>query len=249
MVAAGTAGVTHLIARRFPWVCSLWLHLGLFALLASLAGRSIIQQPRVEPLSVDIVVERLLPAKLASPEDPTPSPTSAGDPDASAGQETTAPSPDAATDAAALSPEALPENAAPADDQPAAPEWITATRFHAAGVLSDHRSAQARQALATLAGADRKEQLCALEAMEQVRQLRPGFRPTRLAPHAMRNSFQKENRIIAPAAALRSNRIWYEIAYRCILDDGGTRITGFEFALGAPVDRALWDELGLAPVH
>ncbi|MCK7611706.1 DUF930 domain-containing protein [Roseibium sediminicola] len=132
---------------------------------------------------------------------------------------------------------------------PAAPAWVTATTFLAADVLRDPRSQQAREALATLTGADSREQICALEAMEQLRHDRQGFRPTRLSPHAFRNAVYKEGMIQVTAGAVRSNRIWYEIAYRCRLDAGGQTIIGFEYALGAPVDRALWDEYGLAPVY
>jgi hypothetical protein len=85
--------------------------------------------------------------------------------------------------------------------------------------------------------------------MEQVRHTQPGFRPTRLAPHAFRNSVKEANEIFASAAALRSNRVWYEIAYRCRFSASGAEIIGFEFALGEPIDRSLWDEHGLAPVH
>ncbi|MCV0427976.1 MAG: DUF930 domain-containing protein, partial [Roseibium sp.] len=129
------------------------------------------------------------------------------------------------------------------------PAWISATSFHAQDVLSDPRSAQARLALGTLVAGDRREQLCALEAMEQLRRTQPDFRPTRLAPHAFRNSFQRQNKIVVPAGAVRSNRIWYEIAYNCQLNGDGSDIESFEFALGNEIDRSLWDEHGLAPIH
>lgn len=85
--------------------------------------------------------------------------------------------------------------------------------------------------------------------MEQLRRTQQGFRPTRLAPHAFRNSNQKKNAIFVPAGAVRSNRVWYEITYRCQLDVSGTKIERFEFALGSEIDRSLWDEHGLAPIH
>ncbi|MEP5036628.1 DUF930 domain-containing protein, partial [Roseibium sp.] len=127
--------------------------------------------------------------------------------------------------------------------------WVTATTLLAGAVMSDPRSRQASVALASLTGADKTEQICALEAMEQVRRDRPGFRPTRLAPHAFRNATRKGNTVHVAAGAVRSSRVWYEIAYRCRLDAGGRAIAGFEYALGEPIDRALWDDHGLAPVH
>ncbi|GAB4516405.1 MAG: hypothetical protein Tsb0019_15760 [Roseibium sp.] len=127
--------------------------------------------------------------------------------------------------------------------------WVTATRLLADDVLKDPRSNQARLALASLTAADGVEQLCALEAMEQLRRDRPGFRPTRLAPHAFRNGYRKGNTVHVTAGAVRSNRIWYAIAYRCRFGTDGDGIAGFEYALGAPIDRILWDAHGLAPVH
>ncbi|MBN9669764.1 DUF930 domain-containing protein [Roseibium aggregatum] len=240
----GTAGIHRLIARRFPWICAILIHLSLYAALTDMSttDRAVLKGPK--PIAVDIIFEHLTRAAGESPEVNTiPAP---------AAEQPLSASPDALA--------ALPESREPSEADPpskgpetnAAPPkriWVTATRFHAGEVLGAPRSAQARAALATLSEAERREQLCALEAMEQVRRAHPGFRPTRLVPHAIRNSFRKENAVVAPAAAFRSNRLWYEIAYRCQLDETGTGVTGFEFALGDPVERSLWDELGLAATH
>jgi len=243
---AERAGVNHLIAARFPWICAIWIHLLVFAVLANQAGLDL-NAPPVDPISVEIFVEPASPP----PQAPAPSPSGAFETD-------NAPlsSPEngqlAALPPGTVQPETteLPESGSPQDATPEnAPSWVTATGYYASDVLSDPRSAEAREALTTLTGTDRVEQLCALEAMEQVRHSRSGFRPTRLVPHALRNSFQRENAVFAPAGALRSNRVWYEIAYKCRLDTGRSKIIGFEYALGAPIDRSLWDELGLAPVY
>ncbi|WP_298958194.1 DUF930 domain-containing protein [uncultured Roseibium sp.] len=145
--------------------------------------------------------------------------------------------------------EGVPETPQTEPANPLADSWVTATSFLAADVLRSPRSSQARVALASLTGADKHEQVCALEAMEQLRQDKPDFRPTRLAPHAFRNGFSKGNTLHVTAGAVRSNRIWYEIAYRCRLEKGSQKIIGFEYALGAEIERSLWDEHGLAPVH
>ena len=223
-------GIHRLVAERFSWIVAVWVHVLLFALLA---GADFKEHPGTS-VSVPIFVE-LLPLKdLARPALPEP----VLEPET--------------TREAGAEPVSLPDNEPPLSGstlpRPEA-EWRQATSFHAGRVLSDPRSAQARLALATLVSGDRREQLCALEAMEQVRYAEPGFRPTRLAPHAFRNSVQRDNEIIATAAAIRSGRVWYEIAYRCLLSAGGSEIVGFEFALGDPIDRSLWDEHGLAPVH
>ncbi len=233
---AGTAGINHLIADRFPWVCAVCLHLLLFAFLSDLAHRASEAFSVPDSISVEIVVEPLFQPDNRHPENSgyiSPQRQSA------ALQSADAP-PETSQDEASV---AAPEG------RDTAPNWVSATRLLAASVMADPRSAQARVALTSLIGADQREQLCALEAMEQVRATEAGFRPTRLTPHAFRNSYVKDGVLYAPAGAIRSRQVWYEITYRCRLDASGKSITGFEYALGAPIERALWDEMGLAPIH
>jgi len=218
--------LSQLVADRFAWICALWLHLALFAVLADFAiapGTTPDRQAAVE-------LEIVLPGDgRARPKIRQSSPVRTGD---------------------ARLPQ-KPDNGSPDGLQKTEPrqKWIQASRLLAANALLEPNSRQARRALATLIGADRREQICALEAMEQLRQGKTGFRPTRLAPHAFKNSAVRGNMIRGTAGAVRSHRQWYRIAYRCRFDPEGRRVIGFEYALGAPVERALWEAHGLAPVH
>jgi hypothetical protein len=244
------AHLTRFVAEKFPWLCALWLHLVLYVVLSDAAlWRSVLLVPP-EPVSVEIIPEFLPPSPPEVPaEEPQESrPQTAAVPPQSLPDP--APGSTGATDQPPSSSARVPEQTAPQSSAPKPEqEWVTANTYFATDVLDDPRSAQAREFLPTLTSEDGREQICALEAMEQVRHARPGFKPTRLAPHAFRNSFQKEDTIVVPAGALRSNRVWYEIAYRCRLDASGKVVNGFEYALGAPIDRSLWDEYGLAPVY
>jgi hypothetical protein len=242
--------MTRFVAEKFPWICALWLHLALYAVLSDAAlWRSVVPDPP-EPVSVEIIPEFVPPSV----------PDAAVEDIEESQRQTAAVPPQTLPDPAPGStsaPDQPPSSSARVPEQTAPPstaakpeqEWATANTYFANDVLNDPRSAQAREFLPTLTSEDGREQICALEAMEQVRHARPGFKPTRLAPHAFRNSFQKEDTIVVPAGALRSNRVWYEIAYRCRLDASGKIVSGFEYALGAPIDRSLWDEYGLAPIH
>ncbi|WP_281927588.1 DUF930 domain-containing protein [Roseibium album] len=230
MSDVGHEGIHRFVAERISWVIAVWVHVLVFAMLTNMEMLDLSDTKVSAPLVVDILSLREF-LQEASPN-PALQPKSV---------------PKVATERAAPSGTGTPLQKTHVPPPNAA--WNYATSFYAHGVLSDPRSAQARAALATLVGGDRLEQLCALEAMEQVRRAQPGFRPTRLAPHAFRNSVKRADEIFASAAALRSNRTWYEIAYRCQLSANGAEIIGFEFALGKPIDRSLWDEHGLAPVH
>lgn len=214
------------VADRFAWVCAFWLHLVLFAVLNNAAYWTADPPPPSDPVSVEILEEPLLK--------PVPQPA------LPLAEDTSEPG---------IGARSAPEETPQAGTDGAANGWVTATSLLASSVLNDARSAQARKALATLTDADIGEQLCALEAMEQIRRDKPDFRPTRLAPHAFRISRRKGDMVLVPAGAIRSNRVWYEIAYRCRLAAGGTEITAFEYAFGKEIDRSLWDEHGLAPIH
>lgn len=227
MTHAGSPGFDALILSKFPWICALWLHLGVFALVVSFSVPKRLETKLQSPISVDLVPSPELHQKTSQASGPGDVPLANTPTDQKVSLQSSEP-------LGALKPQ---------------PVWVKATSFLAGNVLNDPRSAQARTALVSLIGMDQREQLCALEAMEQVRRHKPGFLPTRLAPHAIRNSSQMDNSLSAPAAALRSKGIWYEIAYRCTLDDTGKEIRSFEFSLNAPIDRARWENLGLAPVH
>jgi hypothetical protein len=230
----------RLISDHFPAVCALWLHAALFLILASLPQEVFRLEVPPPPLDVELVTEP-----------PSPPPPAAQPSQGAAGS-----SPPASSEALpAETPEPTAETARIADPASAKPDWrapenwIAAGTLRAASVLGDPRSAQARKALLTVTGADRREQLCALEAMEQVRADKAGFRPTRLMPHALKNTVQRDGQITAPAGALRSHRNWYEIAYRCQLNPAGDTVESFEYALGPPIPAKLWDDLGLAAIH
>lgn len=237
---AGSPGFNQLVADRFPWICALLLHLMFWLLVVDqIAGTERPPPPDV-PIEVDLYIQPLKrpapEATFPSRESPMPDELPAPHP----GQQGGATHNDRIaepTESAALQTE-------PKDER----TWHTATRLLGSNVLSDPRSRQAVEELGNLTDVDRIEQLCALEAMEQVRNSEPGFTPTRVVPYALESTSRNGNELYAPAAALRSEYVWYEIAYRCRLDATGS-VSGFEYALGDRIDRALWDELGLAPVY
>ncbi len=237
---AEVQGFNRLIADRFAWVCAVWIHLALFALLSNLAAQHLSRPASPDPISVEILYQPPFPA-FQEPSNTSPAALSSDPQIASL--------PPASDTVPGAPSTPLPNSETETASEDDGPGWVKATSLYGANVLNDPRSREAREMLSTLAGRDQADQLCALEAMEQVRNAFPGFRPTRLAPHAFRNSYREGDMIHAPAAALRSNRIWYEISYRCALDPGGRAVTGIEYALGKEIKRALWDEHGLAPIH
>ncbi|XYK81634.1 MAG: DUF930 domain-containing protein [Labrenzia sp.] len=227
----------RLITDHFSSVVALWLHLAVFVILASLPPAN--QQRSSTPLPVDVELV-LLPK--AAPALTAPLSPSGGKKAPS--QEGVLVKPQ--EDVRAI--EETPPLQARSDWR-AAENWVTAKQLRSALVLQDLRSAQARAALETVTGLDRREQLCALEAMEQVGVHSQGLRPDRLVPHALKTTVQRGLELYAPAGALRSQGNWYELAYRCQLNKAGDRVMDFQFVLGPPIPGNLWDNLGLAAVH
>jgi hypothetical protein len=226
-----------LIVSHFPGLCALWLHVTVFLILANLRPAGFALPDAPVPIAVELVrLTATSPATGSSifHERTTP----AAQPDVTPY--------DAAIAAPGIS---LDTERAEESDWRAAENWVTAKQLRSALVLQDPRSAQARAALETVTGLDRREQLCALEAMEQVGVHSQGLRPDRLVPYALKTTVQRGLELYAPAGALRSQGNWYELAYRCLLNEAGDRVMDFQFVLGPPVPETLWDDHGLAAVH
>ncbi|TYC63604.1 hypothetical protein FMN50_04555 [Rhodobacterales bacterium] len=170
--------VDRLVAERFPWVCALLLHVMLFVMLADqLTGMPM--PPQVLPEAVE--VEIFLP-QVSAPDDPKRAEVQSQD---IAPATAANPAWAAASRGDVSEEKEIPDasiNSGVRDDEAATGSWKTATRMLGGSVLADPRSAAARERLATLADGDRIEQICALEAMEQVREREAGFQPTRVVP-------------------------------------------------------------------
>lgn len=142
------------------------------------------------------------------------------------------------------------ESATP--EQPADPpaaenesDMIAATRLRAAEVLSDPRSAGAREALDTLAPETRLEQLCNLEAMEQIHLWKPGLAPDFVIAYATSDTRLRGLELAAEGAAVRISGHWFQLRYACTGAGDLSAVTRLAFALGAEIPQAEWSELGL----
>ncbi|RFB91826.1 hypothetical protein B5K08_16170 [Rhizobium leguminosarum bv. trifolii] len=195
--------------------------------------------PKAEPpmplpddgLSVEIVPQPVGPPTTPEPvRAPSPAPAKA---EAAAPQ---AERPVANNAPAAAMPLVTP--IAPPAPKPA--EFVAASRLFSDNVLADPRSRRAREALRGLAGSERNLQLCDLEALAQVRRARPDMRPDLLAPYAMAPEKISGNSVEVSGGALRSNRAWYNIQFKCGLDAGSGKVISFAFLVGDAIPQAEW---------
>lgn len=124
---------------------------------------------------------------------------------------------------------------------------ISATRLRSADVLADPRSAGVRRDLATLAPDTRLEQICNLEAMEQVHLWRPELMPDFLVAYAVADTRIQGREIEADGAAIRIADRWFRLRYACAVSADIAAVARFSFALGTEIPRVEWADLGLLP--
>jgi hypothetical protein len=122
---------------------------------------------------------------------------------------------------------------------------IRATTLYAASVLGRPENREALYALATISPAERMEQLCDTEGMEQLHRWRPALQPDRLIAYALGSTESSSGRIIAKGAAFRSQHTWYALVFDCSFSPGNGEVTAFSFKAGDPIPKERWADLML----
>ncbi len=131
----------------------------------------------------------------------------------------------------APSPTAIPERVVPPAEAPL-------PLAHARTLLSDRAlDRMARESLATLGSDARFEQICDVEAMEQIARTKKTFRPERAVAYATSDTRVIGNLMIAEGAAFLSQGHWYRLSFRCETTPDRSRVLSFDFATGGPVTK------------
>jgi hypothetical protein len=212
-----------------------------FVLHAVTVALLLLLLPRPEPptllpdegITVDIVPEAARPSATARPAT-APAPVAARA-DASAPAREIVPLLQEKAPAATA-----PETVSVPGALPKADVFVEASQLFSETVLSDPRSRRAREALRGLAGGERNLQLCDLEAMEQVRRARPDMRPDAVAPYAMAAEKVSGNSVEVKGGAIRTEKAWYNIQFRCELDAGSGKVASFAFLVGDAIPQGEW---------
>ena len=137
---------------------------------------------------------------------------------------------------AALNEAEVKEPEAPVDESnvgAAAPKLDDAKKLFSTVISSDPAAMTAMNGLPRERRAD---QLCTTELREQLRNASPPFRPELLPSFGL-----KKGNILAPAkTAFRASGQWYDLSFRCEVDDGATKVVSFGFSVGAAIPRSEW---------
>ncbi len=137
-----------------------------------------------------------------------------------------------------LPPPPKPETAAPpaAPVLPPTPRDLVAPRTplaHAPTILSGGAIDRvARASLRSLDGDARFEQLCDIEALEQVARAQKNSKPEKAVAYAVKDTRIEGDTLVAEGGAYLSRGHWYHLAFRCRATPDRRRVLSFDFATG-----------------
>jgi hypothetical protein len=204
--AAIAAWIGHILKARSPAAAlSAAIHAALLVLLVLAWPEPDLRPPELpQSVSVDILTGAQFDALRPKPA-PEPAPAQP------------IPPPPPLVAAPAIAPPA-----------PALPALSHARRILSSGALDR----VARASLTSLQLDARFEQLCDVEAMEQIVHARRRFVPERIMAYATENTKVEADTLVAPGAAFLSHGRWYHLAYRCRATADGFKVLSFDFAIG-----------------
>lgn len=101
---------------------------------------------------------------------------------------------------------------------------------------TDTSDASATTAMGNIPRGVRASQLCTTELREQLRHGSPAYQPEILPSY----SLPKGNILDIRSAAFRAGAQWYDVRFRCEIDDGATKVVSFGLEVGGAVPRSQW---------
>lgn len=108
---------------------------------------------------------------------------------------------------------------------------------------SETGDANAVTAMGNVPRGVRGGQLCITELREQLRHVSPSYVPELLPAYRLPNGTLLEVR----RGAFRTSSQWYDLSFRCEVNEEATKILSFAFDIGAPVPRSEWQKRGFPP--
>jgi len=93
----------------------------------------------------------------------------------------------------------------------------------------------AKTAMGDLPRGARVAELCSTELRQQLIHGSPAYRPEILPSYSL-----SKGTVLQASNAFRASGRWYDVRFRCEVDDGATKVKSFGFAVGDPVPRSEW---------
>lgn len=143
-------------------------------------------------------------------------------------------------------PKAKPADSAAKVELKPAPNRLTEAKvLYSEKAIADPRF---KQALLELPVKARIRQICTAEAFEQIRHQRPQNPPGGLVPFGPKGGFIFDNRMEASGGAYHSKSNWYDVDFKCLVNEDATELVSFSIAIGNDiVPRTSWEARRLPP--
>lgn len=176
----------------------------------------------------------------AEPAAATPMPDDIALPEVELGAESSQePGPEALSDAAKTEIIAAVPKEKPSDQPPVeAPPALTEAKTLFSRKDSDDPVAM--RDMTNLSRSARADRLCLTELREQLRHASPPHDPELLPSFGLK----KGTVLDIPTAAFRADGQWYNLSFRCEVDEEVTKVMTFAFDVGTPVPRSDWKSRG-----
>ncbi len=123
---------------------------------------------------------------------------------------------------------------------------IAATRLMAGSVFADPRNAEARAMLELIVPSVRREQVCGVEAMEQIKLETPQRRPECVIAYAYDDAQIDGDQVTARGAAVLIGTIWFRLEYECVLGVDLVSVKTFRYRIGDVISQEEVERLELA---
>ena len=201
-------------------VASTLLHgLFLFALM-TIAPKLLPSLPPEDPISVEIIVPPPPPPKPAASPD-TPS---------------IAPALSSPSEQAPPEPEASPKQDGPDDGM------IHSSQIYSGRVLARAGNEEALHDYRNLTGDEQREQLCALEVLEQIAAWNTAYKPERMVTYTFQEVRYEGSHMIADGAVFWSHDNWHRVKFDCELSHDQSTVVNLAFAVGTIVPKSDWED-------
>ena len=128
------------------------------------------------------------------------------------------------------------------DTKPRTGELVRPTRMLSAAALKRKGNKVARQDLGAITTDERAEQLCALEALEQIGVWNDAYKPERMVSYSFAEVRYEGTRLIADGAAFWSHDNWHRLTFDCLLDEALGKVVDFSFRVGVIVPKDQWED-------
>jgi hypothetical protein len=134
----------------------------------------------------------------------------------------------------------IPQKAQKALKQPDG--MIHSNRIYSGEVLQRPENAEGLKEYRTLALDEQREQLCALEVLEQIAAWSDAYKPERILTYSFGEVQYAGNHMIANGAVFWSHDNWHRVKFDCVLSTDQSKVESLAFAVGTIVPKSDWEE-------